>query len=195
MNKNNKKEMQVVVLPDIPSYQQLMVVNRWLLRTVIFLMFVIVLAGVFWLPSSDFLGDYKTITADDINIAQTNNNGSTDVDVLKGQVVGLISGSIENKLNSLEQSLRTGTLTNSLGELEAIKTDVKMLRTYSVPTQANKTNSNEQIMREMSQLKRLIYLTIASCALLFAAVTGIWLRHLKKLPSKQSIVHYLHRHK
>ncbi|KJV07335.1 hypothetical protein [Methylocucumis oryzae] len=195
MNKNNKKEMQVVVLPDIPSYQQLMVVNRWLLRTVIFLMFVIVLAGVLWLPSSNFLGDYKKITADDINSTQTNNNVSSDVDALKGQVVGLISGSIENKLNTLEQSLRTGTLTNSLGELEAIKTDVKMLRAYSVPTQANKANSNEQIMREMSQLKRLIYLTIASCALLFAAITGIWLRHLKKLPSKQSVVRYLHRHK
>jgi hypothetical protein len=79
--------------------------------------------------------------------------------------------------------------------LEDIKNDVRVLRTYSGPAQAAPTPaaslSNAQLMQEMSQLKRLIYWTLASCSLMIAAVAGIWIRNLKKLPLREKIVRYL----
>ena len=40
-------------------------------------------------------------------------------------------------------------------------------------------------MQEMSQLKRLIYVTLASCGLMLAAVAGIWIKNRNRLPYKE----------
>jgi len=118
---------------------------------------------------------------------------SAEVNTLKGQFVGLVSGSIESKLRTLEDSLRSGAVANSLGTIEDIKNDVKVLRTYSEPVKKEPLVDNQQLMQEMSQLKRLIYLSFASCGLMLAAVAGIWIKNLKKLPSKEAIIRYLSR--
>ncbi|MDD5271756.1 MAG: hypothetical protein PHU14_03440 [Methylovulum sp.] len=194
MSQKKKTYSEIVVLQSVPSHQQLMKTNRWLLRGMFFLMTVIFVAGFLVLPSNDFLANYKKVTADEVR-PETNPQLSAEVDALKGQVVGLVSGSIESKLRSLEESLRAGTLTDSLGTLEDIKNDVKVLRTYSEPPRpVVATVSNAQLMQEMSQLKRLIYWTLASCSLMIAAVAGIWIRNIKKLPIRENIVRYLSRH-
>ncbi|MDO9103845.1 MAG: hypothetical protein Q7U57_02665 [Methylovulum sp.] len=193
MSDKNNINSEIVVLHSIPSHQQLMQTNRWLLRGVFLLMTVIFVAGFFILPSDDFLSSYKKITADQPYAAEANPLLSAEVNTLKGQFVGLVSGSIESKLRSLEESLRTGAVTNSLGTIEDIKNDVKVLRSYSEPVKKEQAVDNQQLMREMSQLKRLIYLTFASCGLMFAAIAGIWIKNLKKLPSKAAIIRYLSR--
>ncbi len=194
MSQKKKTYSEIVVLQSVPSHQQLIKTNRWLLRGVFFLMTVIFVAGFLVLPSNDFLANYKKVTADAVR-PETNPQLSAEVDALKGQVVGLVSGSIESKLRSLEESLRAGTLTTSLDTLEDIKNDVKVLRTYSEPPRpVVATVSNAQLMQEMSQLKRLIYWTLASCSLMIAAVAGIWIRNIKKLPIRENIVRYLSRH-
>jgi len=197
MSDNNKTDSpinsEIVVLHSVPSHQQLMKANRWLLRGVFFLMAIIFVAGFLLLPSDDFLSSYKKVTAADVYVADANPLLSAEVNTLKGQFVGLVSGSIESKLRSLEESLRSGTVVNSLGTIEDIKNDVKVLRSYSEPVKKEQLVDNQQLMQEMSQLKRLIYLSFASCGLMLAAVAGIWIKNLKKLPSKEAIIRYLSR--
>lgn len=197
MSDKDKLNSDIVILHSIPSHQQLMKANRWLLGGVFFLMTIIFIAGFLLLPSDDFLANYKKVTAAEVYAGETNPMLSAEVNTLKGQFVGLVSGSIESKLRSLEQSLRSGTVTNSLGTIEDLKNDIKVLRSYSEPVVKQEQPaavSNAQLIQEMSQLKRLIYLSFASCGLMLAAVAGIWLKNLKKLPYKETIIRYLSRH-
>ena len=186
MSELHEKKSELVVLHGIPPHQALMKVNRWLMAMVFFLMAVIVIAGFFLLPAND-LSRYKKSEAADMNPVL-----SAEVHTLKGQFVGLVSGSIESKLRTLEESIRLGAASNALGTIEDLKNDVKVLRSYSEPV--NKDSpviDNAQVMREMSQLKRLIYLTLASCGLMLAAVAGVWLKNRYRLPYKETVIRHL----
>jgi hypothetical protein len=188
MSELHEMKSEVVVLQRIPSHQGLMKVNRWLMAMVFFLMTVIVIVGFFFFPTNDVTRFKKSEAA----IAEMNPVLSAEVNTLKGQFVGLVSGSIESKLRSLEESIRQGSVSNSLGTIEDLKNDVKVLRTYSEPAKKEKvTIANEQLMQEMSELKHLVYLTLASCGLMLAAVGGIWFKNCCRLPYKEAIIRYL----
>ncbi len=186
MSELHEKKSELVVLHGIPQHQALMKVNRWLMAMVFFLMAFIVIAGFFLLPAND-LSRYKKSEVADINPVL-----SAEVNTLKGQFVGLVSGSIESKLRALEESIRLGKASNALGAIEDLKNDVKVLRSYSEP--ANKDSvvvDNAQVMREMSHLKRLIYLTLASCGLMLAAIAGVWIKNRYRLPYKETVIRHL----
>ena len=188
MSELHETKSEVVVLQRIPSHQGLMKVNRWLMAMVLFLMTVIIIAGFFLIPSND-VASYKKPEA---TIAEMNPVLSAEVNTLKGQFVGLVSGSIESKLRTLEESVRLGTVSTALGTIEDLKNDVKVLRSYSEPAKKEKVAlSNEQLMQEMSELKRLIYVTLASCGLMLAAIAGIWFKNRYRLPYKEAIIRYL----
>ncbi|MFZ2171972.1 MAG: hypothetical protein WAW61_20315 [Methylococcaceae bacterium] len=188
MSDMHEKKSEIVVLQRIPSHQGLMKVNRWLTAMVFFLMTVIVIAGFFMFPSNDVTRYKKS----EVNLAEMNPVLSAEVNTLKGQFVGLVSGSIESKLRSLEESIRLGTVSNSLGTIEDLKNDVKVLRSYSEPAKKEKAViANERLMQEMSELKRLIYVTLASCGLMLAAVAGIWFKNHFRLPYKEAIIRHL----
>ncbi|MDD1613059.1 MAG: hypothetical protein LUP98_00175, partial [Methylococcaceae bacterium] len=89
-----EKKSEIAVLQRIPSHQGLMKVNRWLMAMVFFLMTVIVIAGFFFFPANDITRYKKS----EVNIAEMNPVLSAEVNTLKGQFVGLVSGSIESKL-------------------------------------------------------------------------------------------------
>lgn len=167
----------------IRSHQQLVKVNRMLLAVIAFLMAGIIAIGAWLMPNDDFLAEYKN-TASSVYQQGMNPALSAEVTTLKGQVVGLVSGSIESKLKTLESSIKGGSFANSLGTIEDLKNDVKILRTYSEPENNQPANniSNEQLVQEMSQLKRLIYATIGSCGLMLAAAAGVWIKNRKRLP-------------
>lgn len=196
MSDTDKIKSEIIVLERMPSHQALMKTNRRLVAGVLFLMTFIFVAGILLLPSNNFLDRYKKITSADAYAAQINPRLSAEVDTLKGQLVGLVSGSIESKLRTLEESLRSGTINNSLGTIEDLKNDIKVLRAYSEPVKKEQVAAvaNEQLIQEMSQLKRLTYLTLASCGLMLAAVAGIWIKNLNKLPYKEVITRYLGKH-
>jgi hypothetical protein len=79
-----------------------------------------------------------------------------------------------------------------LGTIEDLKNDVKVLRSYLEPAKKEKVVlANEQLMREMSELKRLIYVTLASCGLMLAAIVGIWVKNRYRLPYKEAVKRYL----
>ena len=188
MSELHETKSEIVVLQRIPSHQGLMKVNRWLMAMVFFLMTVIVIAGFFMLPAND-LTRYKK---PEVTVVEMNPVLSAEVNTLKGQFVGLVSGSIESKLRSLEESVRLGTVSSALGTIEDLKNDVKVLRSYSEPAKKEKVViANEQLMQEMSELKRLIYVTLASCGLMLAAITGIWFKNRYRLPYKEAIIRYL----
>jgi len=46
-------------------------------------------------------------------------------------------------------------------------------------------------MQEMSELKRLIYVTLGSCGLMLAAMAGIWFKNHYRLTYKEAIIRYL----
>jgi len=156
----------------------------------------LVLVVGFWLlPVRHFIDSYQKITAAQARLATSQQSLSAEVASLKGQVVGIVSGSIESKLASLEQSLRIGAINSSLGAIEDLRNDVKLLRTYTAEEQVQTQNTvvNQQLLEEMGHLKRLIYMTIASCALMLVAVLGIWAKHSKKLPRTDKAARFLGR--
>ena len=180
------------VLQRIPSHHALMKVNRLLLMIVCFLMAVVLIAGFLLVPTDSFISQYKNATATEVYAAEMNPVLSAEVNVLKGQLVGLVSGSIESKLNALEASIREGSVSSSIGAIEDLKKDLKVLRSYSEPAKkGNVVISNEQLMQEMSQLKHLIYVSLASCGLMLAAVAGIWVKYRSRLPYKEIKTAYL----
>ena len=188
MSELHETKSEIVVLQRIPSHQALMKVNRWLMAMVFFLMTVIVITGIFLLPSNDLSRFKKT----EANLAEINPVLSAEVNTLKGQFVGLLSGSIESKLRSLEDSIRLGSATNSLATLQDLKNEVQVLRSYSASAKNEAvTTDSKQLIQEMSHLKHLVYLTLASCGLMLAAVCGIWLKNRYRLPYKETIMRHL----
>ena len=166
------------VLQRIPSHHALMKVNRLLLMIVCFLMAVVLIAGFLLVPTDSFISQYKNATATEVYAAEMNPVLSAEVNVLK--------------LNALEASIREGSVSSSIGAIEDLKKDLKVLRSYSEPAKkGNVVISNEQLMQEMSQLKHLIYVSLASCGLMLAAVAGIWVKYRSRLPYKEIKTAYL----
>lgn len=200
MGENNKINLVVgashgnspTVLQTIPAHHALMKVNRLLLATVCILMVIVLVIGYVLLPNENILENYQNTSVTKTYAAEMNPVLSAEVNELKGQLVGLVSGSIESKLNALEESIRVGSVSSSIGAIEDLKNDIKVLRSYSAPSQKGKNViSNEQLIQEMSQLKRLIYVTLASCGLMLAAVGGIWIKNRYQLPYKENKTSYL----
>lgn len=177
-----------------PAHQQLVKVNRLLVGAVCFLMLVVVVLGFLFVPSSDGTG-YKKISVPNIAATGMNPAVSAEVDTLKGQLIGLVSGSIEGKLRTLEDSIKSGTVDNSLGTIADLKNDIKVLRSYSdSPKKPEAVVSNVQLAEEVTHLKHLIYMSLASCGLMFAAAAGVWVKYRKRLPYKEIKKGYLGRH-
>ncbi len=179
-------------LQRIAINQGLMKINRLLLTIVLSLMVVVVVLGFSSIPAHVFVNDYKKVTANGTNPVDMNPVLTAEVNTLKGQLVGLVSGSMESKLRALEESIQLGSVSNSLGTIEDLKNDVKVLRVYSdAPKQVQVVAANQQLIQEVSHLKTLIYLTIGSCGLMLAAIAGIWLKNRNLLPHKKVKTGYL----
>ncbi len=172
----------IVVLHNSP-HQGLIKANRFLLLLASSLMVIVFVLGFLLMPEQDMLADLKAKrNASAKAYALQNPAISEEINVLKGQLVGLISGSIESKLRTLESSIQKGRVSDSLGTIQDLKNDVKVLQAYSVPTKNDTGEIEKQaLLQEVTQLKRLIYLTLTSCGLMFAAIAGLWIRKRKHL--------------
>ncbi len=192
-------EHKLAILQYIP-HQGLVKANRLLLILLFSLMTVIFLLGFFFLPADKMLDDFSERSGNTPIIYTVQNPVlSSEINILKGQLVGLISGSIESKLRTLEASIREGSVKSSLGTLHDLRNDVKVLQTYSAPSPIKaqiKNQIDDKLLKEVSQLKSLIYLTLTSCGLMIAAIGGFWIRNQYRL-THTSTVHRatLGRHK
>lgn len=181
------RESRSVILLNTDHHHALVKANRVLLLMVVALMAVVFVLGFVLLP------DYSITNQSNHNreavsaMMQQNSGVSAEIQKLKGQMFGLVSGSIESKLRSLEDNIRRGSVAESLDTIQDIKNDVKVLNTYSsdpATTTPVEANTNKQLIDELSQLKNLVYLTFVSCGLMIAAVAGIWLRNRNRLPHR-----------
>ena len=131
-----------------------------------------------------------------------------EVDLLRRQSNALLSGSIETKLRLIETSLRSGRVRAAdLEMLQSLKEELKLLKNSSLPNSsgaltgrpsaiAQQTRrgsgrliNNEQMLAEMAYMKNLLYVSIASCGLMFVTVGGLWLHssaRLRQLDAKIS---------
>lgn len=176
----------------IPSYQQLVNTNRLLVGAVFALMVIVFILGLVFVPGSDIVNSYKKINTVTMAAQGMNPAVSAEVNNLKGQLIGLVSGSIESKLKTLEDNIKTGTLNGSLGTIQDLKNDVEVLRSYSEPLKKTEVVvSTVQLAEEVTHLKHLIYTSLASCALMFVAAAGVWVKYRSRLPYKEIKKGYL----
>lgn len=181
-NSGNGRDSGLIVVERIPSNQSLVKVNRFLIYAVFILTAVVFLMGFLLLPSQDAINHLKSIQAEQAFNKTKNPVMSAEIDILKAQLIGLISGSIESKLTTLEQSVKLGSVNYSLGTIADLKNDVKMLRSYSNASKpANSEVNTDLLLAEVSQLKNLIYWTLGSCGLMLAAIAGVWFKSRRRL--------------
>jgi len=191
------EEHNVIILQKTTRHLSLIKTNRFLLLLVLSLMAIVLVMGFFLFPTKNMFDVLKAKQAV-VSTASALQNPvlSAEINILKGQLVGLISGSIESKLRVLEENIRMGSITSSLGTIQDLKNDVKVLRTYSVPEKKQvKNHLNEELLKEVSQLKNLIYLTLTSCGLMIAAIGGIWIRNRYRLEHHKLSNAFLGKHK
>ncbi|MCK5353714.1 MAG: hypothetical protein KAJ63_01240 [Methyloprofundus sp.] len=192
LRKKNKKNKEVRNMAVLNSVTQLSVLkmNRLVLATIIGLMSMVVFMGILLMPVNEIVKSsvqvHKPVALYDV---QMNPVISAEVDALKSQLVGLVSGSIESKLKILEEGLRTGTIAEiGLDTIHALQEDLVVLKTYS-ETGAGRLIAQKYLQQpraeraeaqalaaEVSQLRNLVHLLIVSCGLMLAAIAGVWVR-------------------
>ena len=193
-DKYSDSRQPVVLHPTLSNQTELNLIkaNRMLFYSVIALMTVVIVFGLFLMPKHLMLTEFEKQQAIlKIQNSEINPVLSEEVKQLKSQLVGLISGSIESKLRILEESIQSGTLTSTgVGVIKDLKNDVIVLKTYSETgagrliasnTEASKSKVDRQLINEVSQLKNLLYVTIASCGLMVAAIGGVWVQSRYRL--------------
>lgn len=191
----NNESRALAMLQAVQRHHALVKANRFLLTVVMVLMAVVVLMGMFLMPKQNTLLDAKADQATAAVYALQNPAISAEINTLKGQLFGLVSGSIESKLRSLEENIKRGSVADSLNTIQDLKSDVKVLSTYTHAPQAKVQDDavNQQLIKEMTELKDLVYLTFISCGLMIAAVAGVWLRHRYRLTHQKNHTLYLGR--
>ena len=113
---------------------------------------------------------------------------------LQQRMTVFVADSVETKLKALERNVTDGTVgAQELRALEDLKGEVRMLEQYSAGKGGNLTDasrldharfqttpgsqatvSNGELLYEVSQMKRLLYIGIASCGFVGFLVGGYW---------------------
>lgn len=177
---SGKIQNDIVILHHQLQQQRLINLNRYLILAVFILMTMIFVLGFFVFPDNS---DMAQTLKNKQQLAVTMKNSpiiNAEIDSLKGELVGLVSGSIEAKLKSLEEGIKLGSVLGSLQTLQNVRNDVKILHKYSDPLEQKQqqiAQANVALIEEVSHLKSLIYLTLGSCGLMFAGLLLIWARN------------------
>lgn len=184
----------LAMLQVVQKHHALVKANRFLALLVFVLMGVVFVMGLILMPEQNSLNDLKANQASAV-FALQNPAISAEIDVLKGQMFGLVSGSIESKLRSLEENIKRGSLVESLNTIQDLKSDVKVLTAYNTAPQLKQQENevNQQLIKELTELKDLVYMTFISCGLMVAAVAGVWLRNRYRLTHQKNNTIYIGR--
>lgn len=189
----NNDSRALALIQAVQKHHALVKANRFLLALVFVLMVAVFVMGVFLMPKQKSLNELKSHQADAAAYALQSPVISAEINMLKGQLFGLVSGSIDSKLRSLEENIKRGSVVDSLNTLQDLKSDVKVLSTYSnaPPAEKKSADTNQQLIEELTDLKDLVYMTFISCGLMIAALAGVWLRHRYRLTHQRKNTLYL----
>ncbi|MBS4051792.1 MAG: hypothetical protein KGZ69_11395 [Methylomonas sp.] len=191
----NSESRALAMLQAVQKHHALVKANRFLLMLVFALMVAVFVMGLVLMPKQNRLNGVRSNQAEAAAYALQNPAISAEINTLKGQLFGLVSGSIESKLRSLEENIKRGSVADSLNTIQDLKSDVKVLSAYTATSQLNpqKDAVNQQLIKEITDLKDLVYLTFISCGLMIAALAGVWLRHRYRLTHQKNHTLYLGR--
>ena len=176
----------LITLPQQIEQQRLQKMNRFLMMTVIVLTTAVFMLSFFVFPEKVNVADMLKNKQQMIEINTLLSTKEGEIDRLKEELVGIVSGSIERKLTALEEAIKLGSVRQSLQTVANIRTDVKALHKYSEPLtekQQQLRQVNTMLTQEVSSLRNLIYITLGSCSLLFCAFLLVWVKHKKHLLS------------
>jgi len=191
----NSESRALALLQAVQRHHALVKANRFLLGLVFVLMVAVLAMGLVLMPSQT---NWPQTQANQVAMASNalqNPAISAEINTLKSQLFGLVSGSIESKLRSLEENIKRGSVADSLNTIQDLKSDVKVLSAYTHAPQIKAPDAvvNQQLIKEMTDLKDLVYLTFISCGLMIAAVAGVWLRNRYRLTHQKNHTIYLAR--
>ncbi len=186
-NENNKSVRNLTVLNSATQISVLKM-NRWVFAMLVGLMVTVIFMGMLLIPEYNIVKQPAVaVKATELYEVQMNPVLSAEVDALKSQLVGLVSGSIESKLKILEEALRAGTISETgLDTIHALQDDLVVLKTYSetgagrliAPKYLYQPKNRETLAlaEQVSQLKGLVYFLITSCGLMVAVIGSVWVR-------------------
>lgn len=123
-----------------------------------------------------------------------------DVELLKGQMNILITGAMETKIRRLEQGLKSGVISRTdLATVQELKEDLKVLKAYSVqnasmtfgsadgsekregPMHAEAALYSDELLHEISRIRALFYISIASWGFAIVLFAGNWFTSYHRL--------------
>jgi hypothetical protein len=139
---SGKRQNEIVILHQQFQQQRLINLNRYLISAVFVLMSMVFVLGFFVFPDNS---DIAQTLKNKQQLAVTMKNSpviSAEIDSLKGELVGLVTGSIEAKLKSLEEGIKLGSVLGSLQTLQDVRNDVKLLHKYSDPLEQKQQKLN-----------------------------------------------------
>lgn len=119
---------------------------------------------------------------------------SQKLEDLQNRMTVFVADSVETKLKSLEKNVTEGTVgTQEMKTLEELKEELKLLENYSAGKGGNLTDSSRldhprfqitpgtqngatvgDLLYEVTQMKRVLYLGIASCGFVGFLIGGYW---------------------
>ncbi|MGR9105710.1 MAG: hypothetical protein ACU843_02165 [Gammaproteobacteria bacterium] len=128
-----------------------------------------------------------------------------DVELLKGQMSVLLSGAMESKIENLERSLRSGIISRTdLATVQELKEDLQNVKAYSLRNAAttlgllNQSAAmagrmqpaaslySDELLQEISNMKNLFYVSIASWGIAIVIFGGTWMRGYCRLKQIQN---------
>ncbi|MDQ7090981.1 MAG: hypothetical protein Q9M50_10115 [Methylococcales bacterium] len=191
---SGKMQNNRVIVHHQPQQRRLITINRYLIAAVFILMTAVFMLGLFIFPNGNDIVEALKNKQQSIITTKTPLEMNAEIDSLKRELVGVVSGSIERRLNSLEEGIKLGSVLGSLQTLTTIRHDIKVLHGYSEPLKQKQqqiAQANLVLIEEVSHLRGLIYLTLGSCGLMFTAFVLIWVKNRKYFLNYEKDNHYL----
>lgn len=179
----------LITLPQQIEQQRLQKMNRFLMIVVVILTAGVFILSFFVFPAEVDLANHLKNKQQMIEINTTFSAKDGEIDRLKEELVGIVSGSILHKLATLEENIKLNSIRQSLQTVAYIRTELKTLNKYAEPLtekQQQLVQVNTSLSKEVSSLRNLIYITLGSCSLMFCAFLLIWVKHKKRLLSQSS---------
>lgn len=144
-------------------------------------------------------------------VVQTESNEvmRQDIETLKKQFGLFVTGSVEGKLNFIEQKIRSGNINpNDAIYVQELKNDLKFLKSYTFNTTFNRENQGflpgfglagaeigqrridfeGSVLKEITWLQNIIYAGLVSFGLFVTAIGGVLLQTHYRIKRLDSII-------
>ena len=176
------------MMPDMPS-------RRWRYWVFALVAFVLAVSLYLLINTSQMAARFQVKLAsvedsDTLRIRQYNQK----LEELQDRMTVFVADSVETKIKTLEKNVADGSVgSQEIKILEDIKGEVKLLEKYSsgrggrltdssrldhprfqITPGTQSTTSGGDLLYEVSQMKRLLYLSIASCGFVGFLIGGYW---------------------